>query len=394
MAIGIATNIASLRATNDLSQINLDNAARRGRLTSGLAINSSREGSTQLYVTEGMRAQISGKTQGTRNAENTLDLLRTAEGSMNEISSVLIRMREMAVQSSAGTLNDRNRELLDSEFGELKGHIDRIVALADYNDKSLLRGFGNEVDAQSTALTDAANTGVHQITQRTAQAGEYTFIDQVQDNSITLGNGVTTQTISFGSQTVDGWAVGLRSEVDSGKTLVANFDRLGIKVTLAGDQVEDAAGSYSDGNLNGKTIIIKEGTGGTFQLGNDSIPSDQLEYDIPDLTSAGQVLDLSFISIGTQDSARASLAKIDQAINEMGSVRGKVGALTNRLTHTLDFTANTIASVNASEATIRDTDYAWETAKLAKNEILKQATAAVFGMSQTSSDIALSLLQF
>ena len=333
-------------------------------------------------------------TQGTRNAENTLDLLRTAEGSMNEISSVLIRMREMAVQSSAGTLNDRNRELLDSEFGELKGHIDRIVALADYNDKSLLRGFGNEVDAQSTALTDAANTGVHQITQRTAQAGEYTFIDQVQDNSITLGNGVTTQTISFGSQTVDGWAVGLRSEVDSGKTLVANFDRLGIKVTLAGDQVEDAAGSYSDGNLNGKTIIIKEGTGGTFQLGNDSIPSDQLEYDIPDLTSAGQVLDLSFISIGTQDSASASLAKIDQAINEMGSVRGKVGALTNRLTHTLDFTANAIASVNASEATIRDTDYAWETAKLAKNEILKQATAAVFGMSQTSSDIALSLLQF
>ena len=111
-------------------------------------------------------------------------------------------------------------------------------------------------------------------------------------------------------------------------------------------------------------------------------------------TSAGQVLDLSFISIGTQDSARASLAKIDQAINEMGSVRGKVGALTNRLTHTLDFTANAIESVKSSKATVRDTDYAWQTAKLAKNEILKQATAAVFGMSQPSSDIALSLLQF
>ena len=334
-----------------------------------------------------MRAQISGMTQGTRNAEYTPDLMRTAEGSMNEISSVLIRMREMAVQSSAGTLNDRNREVLDSEFGELKDHIDRIVALADYNDKSLLRGFGNEVDAQSTALADAAATGVHQITQRTAQASEYTFIDQPADNSITLGNGVTTQTISFESQTVNG-------QVDSGKTLVANFDRLGIKVTLAGDQVEDAAGSYSDGELDGKTIIIKEGVGGTFQLGNDSIPNDQLQYDIPDLTSAGQILDLSSISLGTQDSARASLARIDQAINEMGSVRGKIGAQTNHLTHTLNFTANAIENVNTSEATVRDTDYAWETAQLAKNEILKQATSAVFGMSQTSSDIALSLLQF
>ena len=117
MAIGIATNMASLRATNDLSQINMDNAARRGRLTSGLAINSSREGSAQLYISEGMRAKVSGLTQGTRNAEYTLDLLRTTEGSKSEISSVLIRMREMAVQSSAGTLNDRNRELLDSEFG-------------------------------------------------------------------------------------------------------------------------------------------------------------------------------------------------------------------------------------------------------------------------------------
>ncbi len=205
---------------------------------------------------------------------------------------------------------------------------------------------------------------MHRITQRTAQAGEYTFIDQPADDSITLGNGVTTQTISFGSQTVNG-------QVDSRKTLVANFDRLGIKVTLAGDQGEEAAGSYSDGELDGKTIIIKEGVGGTFQLGNDSIPNDQLEYDIPDRTSAGQILDLSLISIGTQDSARASLCKIDQAINEIGSVRGEVGALTNRLTHTLDFTANSIESVNASEATVRDTDYAWETAKLAKNEILK-----------------------
>ena len=127
MAIGIASNIASLRASNDLSHFDLDSASRRDRLTSGLSVNSGRDSGARLSVSEGMRAEIGGLTQGTRNAEHALDLLRTAEGGMNEISSILIRMREMAVQSSSDTLNDSNRESLDAEFGQLKEHVDRIV---------------------------------------------------------------------------------------------------------------------------------------------------------------------------------------------------------------------------------------------------------------------------
>ena len=178
-----------------------------------------------------MRAEISGLTQGTRSAEHALDLLRTAEGGMNEISAILIRMREMAVQSSSATLNDNNRESLDAEFGQLKETIDRIVGLAH-------------------------------------------------------------------------------------------------------------------------------------------------------------------VSIGTQDATRASLAKLDLAINRLSTVRGEVGAVSNHLTHTVDFTANAIERVNASESTVRSTDFAWETSHLARNEILRQSTASDFSMSQVPTDIAMSLLQF
>ena len=143
MAFGIASNIAPTRAAHDLNQVASDSALRRNRLTSGLAINSGREGGAQLSTSEGMRAEISGLTQGTRNAEHALDLLRTAEGGMNEISAILFRMREMAVQSSSATLNDNNPESLDAEFGQLKETIDRIVGLANYNEQALLRGFGN-----------------------------------------------------------------------------------------------------------------------------------------------------------------------------------------------------------------------------------------------------------
>ena len=335
-----------------------------------------------------MRAEIGGLTQGARNAEQALDLLRTAEGGMNEVSSILIRMREMAVQSSSDTLNDSNRESLDAEFGQLKEHIDRIVGLANYNEQSLLRGFGNEIDASfSTALTDAADTGVRRITFSAALSGDYTFIDNPGDNEITIGNGVTTQTVNLGSRTVDG-------NVATGTTQVVNFDLLGVKVTLAGEQVKDAAGAYVDGELDGKTLIISEGTGGSFQLGSDAVAADRMEYDIPDLSTNGGILDITHLSIGIRDAARGNLSKMDQAIHRLSTVRGEVGAVSNRLTHTLDFTANSIERINASESTVRDADYALETTHLARNEILRQSTAAVFGMSQTSTNIAMNLLQF
>ena len=229
--------------------------------------------------------------------------------------------------------------------------------------------------------------GVRRIALSATPAGDYTFIDNPGDNQITLGNGVTTQTVNLGSRTVDG-------AIAAGTTQIVNFDLLGVKVTLAGEQVEDAAGAYVDGELDGKTIIVAEGTGGTFRLGSDTLPADRMEYDIPDLSTASKTLDLSLLSIGAQDSARAAIGKIDQAIGRLTTVRGEVGAISNRLTHTLDFTANAIERVNASESTVRDTDYAWETSLLARNEILRQSTAAVFGMSQASPNMAMSLLQF
>ena len=388
MSISIASNIASLRATNDLSQIDMDSASRRARLASGHAVNSGREGSAQLSISEGMRAEIGGLAQGTRNTENALNLLRTAEGGMNEISSILLRMREVTVQAATGVLNDSNREVLDADFSQLRQQIDQIVESSNYNEQILLGGFGNQVDANSsTALTDAADTGVQRITLSATQAGTYTISDSPDDNEITIGNGVTTQTVNLGSRTVDG-------QVAFGTSQVVNFDRLGVSVTLSGEQVEDAAGAYTDGELDGKTIIIEEGTGGSFQLGKDPLSADLLEYDIPDLSTKGQILDISNLSIGTREGARSTILKMDQTIDRLTGVRADVGAVSNRLTHTLENTADRIERVNASESTVRDTDYAWETSHLAKNEILRQSTAAVFGMSMVSTNMALSLLQF
>ena len=386
MGLSFNNNISAVNTSNILGRVERDSQDRRARLSSGIAINSSRESAARLSISEGMRAELGGLTQGARNAENALDLLRTAEGGMNEISAMVIRMRELAVQSSSATLNNKNREAIEAEFNQLKGEIDRLVRVASYNDQTVLSNFGNAVNKEtSTALTDAAETGVRYVKLTGAPEGTYTFLDGSDDNEITLGNGVITQTVSMGSRTVDG-------QVAEGNTQSVNFDKLGIQVILSGEGAQDATGAYNDGELNGKTITVDD-LGGSFQLGSDAVPADRLDYEIADLQTNGAVLNLANVSLGTMDNARSAITRLKETIGRVSIVRGDVGAVINRLTHTLENTTGSIERISASESTVRDVDYARETAQLARNEIIRQASLATLAKTNVSASLAVSLLQ-
>ena len=237
MGLSFNNNISAVKTSNVLGRVERDSQDRRARLSSGIAINSSRESAARLSISEGMRAEIGGLTQGGRNAENALDLLRTAEGGMNEISAMVTRMRELAVQSSSATLNNKNREATEAEFNQLKGEIDRLVRIASYNDQTVLSSFGNAVNKEtSTVLTDAAETGVRYVILTGVPGGTYTFLNGSDDNEITLGNGVITQTVRMGSRTVDG-------QVAERTTQSVNFDKLGIQVILSSEGAQDASGA-------------------------------------------------------------------------------------------------------------------------------------------------------
>lgn len=382
----INSNASFDRATMAHGRADRDLALNRNRLGSGMRINSGRDDGGRLSISEGMRAEIGGLTEGTRNTEKAIDLLQTAEGAMGEISSILIRMRELATQSTTDTLNDTNREAVHSEFNQLKEYIDRIAKLASYNDQNLLSGFGNDVDdLASTAIDALADNGIRRVKLASVDAGTYTFTDSPGDNEITLSNGVTSQTISLGS-IMDG------DKVADGTTIVANFDQLGIEVVLAGQDVAKAQGSYTDGDLDGQTLVISEGIGGSFQLGSDSVSADRLEYDIKDMTVAGSVLRIDQLSVGTRNSSRLALAQIDSAIDRVAKERGEVGAVLNRLHHTLSFTEGSIEGVTASEGTIRDTDYSVEAGLVAKGQILQDLSRSAMIQSSLPVDTVMSLL--
>ena len=270
MALSFNTNLSALNSTRQLNLTNQALATSLERLSSGLRINSAKDDAAGLSVREGLRADLAGLRASDQNALQASDLLQTAEGSLAQVSDILIRARSLAVQSSSSTLTDTNRTALQSEFSQLVAEIDRIAQSTTFNQQVLLTGFGNSVDATSTALTTSDVTGVTRINLSGAQTGTFTFIDTAGDNQVTLGDGTVTQTISVGTL-LDG------SEVATGTQVVANFDRLGIQVTLAGAGVTGASGQFTEGDLDAAEIVVQAGTGGSFQVGTENAAANRIE---------------------------------------------------------------------------------------------------------------------
>jgi len=387
MPLRINNNIAALNARRNMNANFRDQGLRLERLSSGLRVNRAADDAAGLSVREGMRAELSGLRQNVLNAEQGSNLLQVAEGSLNETNAMLIRMRELSVQSASSTVNGLNRESIQAEFNQIIQEIDRISLSTTYNDQVLLTGFGNAIDTTSTVLTASDTSGVAGVKISGASSGTYTFIDNGSDAEITLGNGTITQTINVG-QILD-----TNLNVATGTTAVANFDRLGIQVTLAGSGVANATGSYVDGDLDTQTLIVSAGTGGSFQVGPDDGINNRIEVSIDDMRASGPRLNLNTTSVATLNSSRGSISQIDEAINKVSGQRGDLGAVMNRLAFTISFTENSIENIQNSEASISDADIAFEVSRFTRAQVLSQASTAMLAQANVVPQTALSLLQ-
>ncbi len=386
MPLRVNTNIAALNARRHLNNNTKILSMKQERLSAGLRLNRASDDAAGLSVREGMRAEISGLKATINNAEQASNLLQTAEGSLNEVNGILVRMRELAAQSGNSTFTDSNREALQNEFGQLAGEIDRIASATTYNNQTLLTGYGNAVAGASTAVTASNTSGVTQVAISGAQTGTYTFQDSTGDSSITLGNGTVSQTISVG-QILDG------DVIATGTQFVANFDRLGVQVTLAGANVGGATGSYTDGDLDTQTIIVSVGTGGSFQVGPTDRAFNRLEVSIGDMKATGATLNLSSTAIATISTARTALTSIDQAIGQVAKQRGTLGAFQNRLGFAVAYTENEVENITASESAISDADIASEVSDFTRSQILSQAATAMLAQANVLPQNALALLR-
>ena len=155
MALRITTNVASLNAQKNLNNTNRAMDQSLARLSSGYRINQAADDAAGLAISENLRAQIRGLGQANRNAQDGVSLVQIAEGGLNEVSSMLIRLRELAIQASSDTIGDIERKFLDVEYQQLKSEMQRIAEVTSFNGYDLLNGSGGLIDIQVGVHNDA-----------------------------------------------------------------------------------------------------------------------------------------------------------------------------------------------------------------------------------------------
>ena len=392
MSVRINTNIEALNAQRNLGITALQFSKSVEKLSSGLRINRAADDAAGLAISQKLQAQVTGLNQAQRNAQDAISMVQTAEGALNEVQSMLQRMRELAVQAANSTLSTSDAASVNTEVTALKAEIDRIAGATSFNGQSLLTGALSVAQSGGTAAAGAVvvagtNTSVTAVDVSGAKASTtYTLTSQA-GGKLTLSDGTVSQQLTLG-------AIGA-----NGSTKVT-FGNLGVSISVASVAGETAANVAT--GLDGKTIVTGAGTSATFQIGANS--GDSLGVSFADArTSAvgyGTLLvDITAFStaagsgVGVIAAAQALITSSDSALGFISTTRGNFGAVQNRMEHTIASLGVSSENLSASESRIKDLDVAAEMVTFTKTQILQQAGTAILAQANQAPQSVLSLLK-
>jgi len=346
----INTNIAGKIATNAIIRNDRLQEIAMERLSTGLRINSAKDDAAGLAISERMRAEVSGLEMATRNANDGISLLETAEGATLEIANILQRMRELAVQSASGTYSNTDREALDLEFGQLMTEIQRIASQTTWNTMSILNG--NDVTTSAVTVT---NVNI-QLGKNTAQTMALALKSFDPRNAI-RGTAVMQTLTPVLAHTAGATVAAVAASV-------SGFNTLGND----NHQANDAA--------NTKTIDTDTTAFGSAVLfaGNAAAADTRID-------------------IMTQNNSGYALTQLDLAITAVSAERAKYGAYISRLQHAGDNLLNVAQNQDQSRSRIEDADYAIETSELARTQIIAQASTAMLAQANQAKQTVLTLLK-
>jgi len=363
MATIINHNIEAMDAYRNLALTNGMLARSLERLSSGYRINRASDDAAGLAISEKMRGQIAGMNAASKNAQDAISLVRTAEGALQETNADLIRMRELAVLASTDVLTSTDRLAYQNEFLELQKNIERISNTTEFNTKQLLNG----TLSSATGLTANALTG-----------------------GLGLSGGVlvdpSNQEIRAGHLIIQvGANVGQFQSIG-----VCNL-RIGCWNCIATGGADvvlwNAKNQYNTDYMGGLNI----GYSGSFMVGTATQASRLV---VGNQYSASQyIYTRGPIDITCLCNARTALWRIDQAIQKTAAVRAQLGALENGLTSVMNYLAINVENTQAAESRIRDTDMAKEMTQFTKAQIMAQAGMAMLAQANIQPQNVLTLLR-
>lgn len=398
----IQHNIAALNSYRNLTGNNNAVSKNLEKLSSGYRINRAGDDAAGLAISEKMRAQITGLNTAQKNAQDGVSLVQTAEGALTEVHSMLNRMVELADQSANGTYdNPVDRANLQKEIASLKDEIDRIADSTNFNGINLLDG---SLSTSTTTTLKGAETGT-----KAAVDLKFTFAEQFKGKVINValeheGTGDDTIKATVGADgkitlkmdaAKDHSASAIKEALANATiTAVAAEDQAKMNSLLASATVTGAGTTGvtgGDGFTATATTTPAKGKSLTLQIGDTSKDFNQMAVSVGDMH--GEALGIADIDISTQVGAQTAVDKIKSAINSVSSTRGDLGAIQNRLEHTINNLSVTAENMTAAESRIRDVDMANEMMAYTKNNILVQSSQAMLAQANQLPQGVLQLLQ-
>jgi flagellin len=404
----INTNVGALMARTYATKANDKMQTSMERLSSGLRINSAADDAAGMAVANKMSSQLSGIKMAIRNSQDGISLVQTAESGMGEITNMILRMRELAVQMENGIYTAKDRDNAQLEINALLAEVDKIATNTRFNDVAVLDGsydqtiragntnaetirvnIGSLKTADNAKITNFALNRAAEYTGGTADGIDADGTDT--DIGVTMGAGTTASVVEIDT-----------SVFSTAFKNIFKQDSLGV-FTLTGAD----AGNFSIDAKTGKVTSTAAMTA-SADANTASVDADTLNVVYTPRTSSGLSAHteaiflhvtaatektLSSIKVETSANATHAIETLDKALEEVSTAQAKLGAIQNRLSHNIDNLSKGSMLTEQSVGRIVDADFATETSELSKQQILAQAATSMLAQANQSKQSVLALLQ-
>ena len=378
----INTNVMSLNAQRNLATSSGELSVSLQRLSSGLRINGAKDDAAGLAISQRFTAQIRGLSTAIRNAGDAVSLTQTAEGALGSVTSNLQRMRELAVQASNGTNSQVDRDALNAEYGQLRSEVQRVADQTVFAGVKLLDGSFSGVNFQVGANVGEVITIQSLANVSTgALGGTFTRVEgSVAAGSIT---GFATA-IAAGGLTVNGTSVGAIAAAGSAQEragqLVSAINAISA-TTGVGASYDAATGNYT---LSSGAAITVGGASATVVLSGFAAGS---------VGTSTATTGMNSTNVQSFTASQQAIGVLDNALTSVNSSRATIGAINSRFDSVISNLRSTTENLSASRSRIQDTDFAQETARLTRAQVLQQAGVAMLAQANAAPQQVLSLLR-
>lgn len=414
----IATNVRAMNTHRSYTMNNNKAAKSSERLSSGYKINRAGDDAAGLAISEKMRSQIRGLNMASKNSQDAISLVQTAEGALQEVHSMLQRMNEIANQSATGTNQSIDRNALNAEFQQLKEEINQIGDQTTFNNMKLFDGsigageksLNNGVkvmDAFATngtvsailkGVTSQAKAVNIEIGTVDADTGEFTADTTVTASSVVRVTSVdedgnaTIKDLKASDVFKDATGNGVTAPVANSKFSVdlsgaglGAFEVTTAATAVSADDLATAVAGLSGG------LTATPGSGsGSLKIQVGALENETLDISIQEISTS--TLNLDDSKIDSQDEAASAITTSRDAINKVSSQRAALGAAQNRLEYKIANLDASSENLSAAESRIRDVDLASEMTTFTKNNILAQAATAMLAQANAAPQNVLQLL--